>query len=131
MFIVVDWKKRYEELAKLTQTVFNAKLTEASWRYPQILDHIEETDRLHLAEGNKRRILRLTKDVTVDVEYQSGPVKRDYKAGTYVDSTIRGNIASVYLDDDGDGNIYFPADALEELIVDQEEITDTNTVWQG
>lgn len=131
----VNWKKRHEELAVLASELAN-KLHELDILQHRIHNFTAESDRLSLRERGVRRYLRLTRDVKITPRYDETPhasrlQPRKFFAGTLVEATKTYDVATVYLDDDGDGFLDFPNDALEEVELPWEEIDWSKVVSQG
>ncbi len=128
-----DWKARYFELAKLTRELVEHVENSPVYRAK---NHLDWSDNLDLQERNKYRLMRLTEDVQLSKEYDQGgyhsePAKgKLYPKGTLIQC---GKNGSVYLDEDGDGHLYFPPTKLEEVEVDRDDpnIDWNNVIWQG
>lgn len=129
----VDWKARYDELAVYTLSL-SGKLHELEVLRQRIQSHVSDSDRLSQRERNVARYCRLKEDMTLVVEYHESrnyEDSREFKAGTLIDAEIRGRTASVYLDDDGDGFLHFPADKLEVVEIPRDEVDWKMVVSQG
>jgi hypothetical protein len=101
---------------------------------------VDESDRLSLSERNLVRYCRLKEDVTIDVRWENknwpDPDTRHYKAGTLVEGRMpakvfRGAVVTVYLDDDGDGFLDFPAEKMEVVELSWDELEGKTIVNQG
>jgi hypothetical protein len=133
---MTNWKERYDALAKLTQEIIdNARKQELI--FSRINSHVGESYRLDLRDRNVHRYLRLTQTVELTEEYQYGQgATRTFEAGTLVDAEIHGKgypnaVATVYLDNDGDGYLHFPAKYLEEVELNDGDIDWDKVVNQG
>jgi hypothetical protein len=128
-----NWKQRYDELAKYTQEIIeSARKQELTFQ--RALNHIQYSDKLDLQDRNKARYLCLTQDITLNEVYEGYEgLQRTFPKGTLIDAVVQGNQATVYLDNDGDGFLYFPANFLEVVEVDRfsEEIDWSKVVHQG
>lgn len=92
--------------------------------YKKIRSRLENMQRNALRERKEVRLMRLTEDVGLQKEYHyhncpSGEVKT-YKAGQLIDCIING---VVYLDDDGDGFLYFPRNKLEQVTLSLDDLS--------
>lgn len=128
-----DWKVDYKELDDKTQKAkeLNHQL---SVTLHAIETHINTSDRLALRQEYKNRLLKLKEDVTLQVEYNDqyrDNRQLSFEAGTLIDAKILGPFAHVYLNDESDGHVYFPADKLEEVILHDDEVDWDNVVCQG
>lgn len=110
----VDWGARKERLDSIVQKLDRVR-GELDCEMRRLTSHLAEDDRLRLAEQGLRRFLKLKEDCTVvpryDNEFRRG-TPRNFRAGTLIDAEITGSVATVYLDDDGDGYMDFPASLL-------------------
>jgi hypothetical protein len=140
--MTTNWKQRYDELAKYTRTL-SEKVHQLDFDLALIRNHIAYSDNLDLQERNKSRFLRLKEDVTLHEYYEGnnyypnyeGP-ERTFTKGTLIDATILGKRdgtgqAVVYLDNDGDGFLYFPANILEEIEIDSDDVVNHTVIHQG
>jgi regulator of replication initiation timing len=130
--IKVNWQERHDQLAKLTAKLVE-HIRETEGLQQRIHYFLNESDRLALREKGQRRYLRLKKTLIVPTVYANREENKEYPEGTLIDAEIRGNCAHVYIDDEGDGNIYFPAEELEEVLVsdDDDTVDWNNMVCQG
>ena len=119
---MVDWKKAYEELAKLCKRLNDAPARDFSNYLGTVMHHIQWYDKQALRDDGKIKVYRVKEDITVNTIYE-GKIEKPvlYKAGQLVESLI------IYLDEDGDGTIYFPADKMEEVIVSLDDAQDVLT----
>ncbi len=130
----VDWQRRHDDLADYVRSL-QEKVRETENVLYRIRCYLEESERLALSEQGSHKFLELKEDVVLTVEYdygrgQPGP-ERKYPAGTLIDARITGNYAAVYLDEDGDGYLYFPADKLQVVVVKDEYVDWDKVVSQG
>lgn len=130
----MDWRKRYEELAALVaghERLMQEISSRVALSSRRLANHVKETDRLRLREENKVRLLRLTRDYTVEVQYTTGVRPRPLPAGTLIEAEPHAVAAYVYLDEDGDGNMYFPVDTWEVVELNRDEVDWKNVITQG
>jgi hypothetical protein len=135
----VNWKERHDKLAELTHE-FLVKQQELEMIGYKVRLFVDESDRLSLDERNLVRYCRLKEDVEITVRWESNnwpdPDKRQYKAGTLVEGRMpakvfRGAVVTVYLDDDGDGFLDFPAEKMEVVELSWDELEGKTIVNQG
>ncbi len=125
---MTNWKERYEQLAKLTNEI-NQKLLDLEYSRSRIGTHLRESDRLDLNDRNVCRLMRLKEEITIAVEYDGREAeKKTYPAGTLIEFELNGH---VYLDDDGDGNLYFPIHLLEPVELDRDSVDWDSVITQG
>jgi hypothetical protein len=134
----VNWKERHDKLAELTNE-FLAKQQELDYIGYKVRSHIEESDRLSLSERNVARYCRLKEDVDITVRYDGDSLanrKQTYTAGTLIEGRMPnkvfpGSVVTVYLDDDGDGFLDFPAEKLEVVELNWTELEGKIVINQG
>lgn len=137
----INWKERHDKLAELTHE-FLVKQQELEMIGYKVRLFVDESDRLSLSERNVARFCRLKEDVTITVRWEgyygrcAQPEKRDYKAGTLVDGRMpakvfRGAVVTVYLDEDGDGFLDFPAEKMEVVEINYDDLEDKIIINQG
>ncbi len=133
----VNWKEKYNQL-KASVEVLIAQQEASQIVIRRMQNYFEHNDALDLRERNKKRFLRLKEAVTIKVRYddfyrENLGETRSFKQGTLVEARKgRSGFATVYLDDDGDGYLDFPADKLEEVELDWCDTIDLdNVVSQG
>lgn len=130
---MTDWKQRYDDLSALVYQLSNAIQATELLRH-RVACHIAESDRLSLRDRGKQRFLRLKESIVLKAEYadacQRGD-EREFSVGTLIEARIVGGHASVYLDEDGDGFFFFPANILEEVELDENEVDWNRVVSQG
>lgn len=132
---MTDWKKKHDELAALTEKL-RIKQSEIDFILSRIDYHLREADRDHLRDREVHRFLRLKETIQLAVQYDQDNREeppQTYEVGTLIQAEIRGNIAHVYLDYEGDGHLYFPADKLEtvEIPYDQFDSDKIKVIYQG
>lgn len=128
-----DYKQRYYQLAKLTEKLCTTPISSCDIALRQMAYHIKETERLALLDEGKVKYLRLKQDVEINERYDHGGIgpTRKFTAGTLIQADWHPQGASVYLDNDGDGYLDFPANVLEEVIIPIEETNGDNVIYQG
>ncbi len=134
----VNWKERHDKLVALTHE-FLVKQQELEMIGYKVRLFADESDRLSLDERNLVRYCRLKEDVEITVRWEGDSLsqeKRQYKAGTLVEGRMpakvfRGAVVTVYLDDDGDGFLDFPAEKMEVVELNYDDLEDKIIVNQG
>ncbi len=114
-----------KELQKILDSMLESR-SQLNWSIHQLQYQIDELDRKDLRERKVQRFCRLTKDWDGQVEYANGNVPTHFRAGTLIQCNIRQGY--VYLDESGDGNIYFPTSILEEVEIPYDQPIDWNNV---
>lgn len=124
----VDWKKKYQELVALVEKHLPTLNAVEQARY-QITNMIRTNAILERRERNVVKLLRLIQDYEAVIEYDNGQrnIRKMYPAGTLIDS----DNGYVYLDDDGDGNIYFPKEVYEVVELDEDTVNWVKVITGG
>ena len=133
--MVVDWKQKYLELAvqvEILQETIQTEFYNLKFKTDNILKTIEDVKRADRKERQVARYCRLKEDYKTSVEYSDRCGRTiTYPAGTLIEGTIRGGTVHVYLDEEGDGNLYFPANIVEEIEIPWADIDETKVIRQG
>ncbi len=120
----IDWKAEYDKLSTLVIGLCS-KVSEINHAKDLILQMLSRNDQLSLLEQGKHKFYRTTMELSITPRYDCDSyhgsdgetrLSRVFDAGTLIDSP------TVYLDDDGDGFLDFPADALEAVIISHDEV---------
>jgi hypothetical protein len=122
----MNWKQKYLDLAERFCSQFEKEAY-------NLRKEVEKTVQQDLEERGKCQFCRLKVPYYLHVEYDSGQPgeERFFEAGTLIQAVIRGKMAHVYLDLEGDGHLYFPEAVLEEVEIDEDCIEKYHVVWQG
>lgn len=117
------------EILKQAAGQLHTAINHATLALQRIESQIDTLDREDLRTRNKVRYCRLKEDVEAYIEYHHDGKNRTQKfeKGTLIDCSVA--TGHVYLDDDGDGTIFFPPALLEEIEVDMfDETIDYNKI---
>lgn len=132
----VNWKERYQALAKLTEQLLQ-HVQAFDFLQRRIANEIQYNDRLDLSERGVERYMRLKQEVVIKCEYHQQVNNYKTKDLTFPAGTLIKCDKSgwVYLDEnrDGDGFLHFPPDLLEpvEIALDDPTIDWNKIVQQG
>lgn len=129
---MTNWKNQYNKLAALTTDLMmkiNEQRVTIDHLSYMIGIHIDNSDRSDLRDRNVNRFMRLKEDIKLSIQYENYASELIcYPAGTLIQC---GKDGHVYLDNDGDGNLYFPEDLLESVEVDSDSIDWNSVIRQG
>ena len=130
---MIDWHQKYTELVKQFDKLDKATISEAAYILKYITNKIEWTRKEKLADEGKAEYLELTEDISIAPTYNDGRIGliQTFKKGTLLDATINGDVATIYLDDDGDGFLNFPTNVLKKVIRDIFLNEDVTIIYQG
>ena len=118
---MINWKERYDQLAQLTNNLIT-KLDELNFIKQRIHFHLRDSDRENLRELNLYRFCKLKEDYEATIEYQNHKITKLFPKGTLIKAEYHKHQIHVYLDEDGDGNIFFPSNLVEVVELTEKEL---------
>lgn len=129
------WLEAHNRRIAELSAQLSIKLNEAKILNDRLVQLMAEGERRTLDEQGKQKFFRTTIDLELVVRYDRETFynqfhELDQPRRTFPKGTLISN-KTVYLDDDGDGYLDFPEDALEEVILVKDEVNWDFYVYEG